>query len=567
MQKRWNLVKHDYDTVRVLADELEVAPLIAALLITRGYSDAVSARQFLSPTLDDLNDPFLLKGMDAAVARIHQAIDRGETILVWGDYDVDGTTGTVLLRKALTRLGAATEFHVPNRFTEGYGLNIDALRAAKDRGVGLVITVDCGVRSFEPIAWAADNGLDVIVTDHHLSDPEHGLPRAVAVVNPNQAGCTYPDKALAGVGVALKLSLALLGDKADAKLVNEFLEVAAIGTVADVMDLNGENRSIVTLGLRQLSRTRNHGLRALMEVADCTSEMRSVDIGFRIGPRINAAGRMDVATHVVELLESEDVDQAWKLAKVLDSRNSERQRIQREVTESAIMEAANTPDGSFIVVAGDRWHRGVVGLAASRIADRFNRPVVVLSIEDGFGHGSARSIANFHVLDALERCSDIFESFGGHAAAAGMKIKPELIGELRDRLNSYAADVLTDDLLVPEIRIDALVTADTMGLDIVSKIKSLEPFGMGNPRPVFLTRGLTLRNEPRILKEKHLKFDLIGGSGKRFDAVWWDGLNKLGQRTAAAGSRIELVYTADENVWQGTRRLQLTVLDLKIDEQ
>ncbi len=566
MEKRWNLIKHDFDKVSTLAATISVTPLVAALLIERGYGEPEAARRFLAPKLDDLHDPFLLKGMDAAVARIRSAIERDEKILIWGDYDVDGTTGTVLLRKALHRLNARTAFHIPNRFTEGYGLNIDALKQAQADGAGLVITVDCGTRSFGPIEWAAANGLDVIITDHHLSDPVRGLPPAVAVVNPNQAGCDYPDKDLAGVGVALKLALALLQEHADETLVNEFLEIAAIGTVADVMKLTGENRSIVTLGLRELTRTKNSGLRALMEVSDCTTEMTSLHIGFRIAPRINAAGRMDVARQVVELLESESFAEARRLAGILDSRNRERQKVQQEVTENAMLQAAGYAAERFVVVAGDNWHRGVIGLAASRVAERLYRPAIVLSIENGLAHGSARSIANFHLLDALDHCSEVFEQFGGHAAAAGMQIRTDRIAELRDRLNIYAQAALKEEDLVPELRIDALVTPQTLGLKMLDQVKTLEPFGAGNPKPVFVTKGLFVRDAPFVMKEKHLKIMLEDGERRRFEAVWWDGVERSKKRTLERGSRIELAYTAEANSWQGTTRLQLVVEDLKAEQ-
>lgn len=551
--------------VSSLAREISVTPLVAALLISRGFGEPESARRFLNPDLEDLHDPFLLNGMDDAVARIKTAIERGERIMIWGDYDVDGTTGTVLLRKALRHLGVETEFHIPNRFTEGYGLNIEALKKAKSDGVSLVISVDCGTRSFEPVAWAAENGLDVIITDHHLSDPIRGLPPAVAVVNPNQTGCTYPDKELAGVGVALKLALALLGERVDEKILAEFLEIAAIGTVADVMKLTGENRSIVTLGLRQLSRSRNNGLRALMEVSDCTSEMTSLHIGFRIAPRINAAGRMDVARHVVELLESKDFNDARRLAGILDSRNRERQKVQQQVTEAAMFQAAEYSDQRFVVVAGDNWHRGVIGLAASRVAERLYRPAIVLSIENGVAHGSARSIANFHLLNALDHCAEVFEQFGGHAAAAGMQIKTDRIDELRTRLNDYAHSNLHEDDLVPELKIDALVTPQTLSLKMLEQVKCLEPFGVGNPKPLFVTKGLVVRDEPFVMKEKHLKIKLEDTAGKRFEAVWWDGVDRSKKRTLRPGSSIELAYTAEANEWQGNTRLQLVVEDLRID--
>ncbi len=566
MEKRWSIRKHDFDAVSSLSNELGIAPLVAAILISRGHGDPQAARRFLAPDLSDLNDPYLLQGMPEAVSRIREAILNHEKILVWGDYDVDGTTGTVLLRKALRILGAETAFHIPNRFTEGYGLNIQALEEARSSGCSLVITVDCGTRSFEPLEWAKENGLDVIVTDHHLSDDEKGLPAAVAVVNPNSSGCRYPDKNLAGVGVALKLAQALLDEQADSARMNEFLEIAAIGTIADMMNLTGENRAIVSLGLRQLNRTKNFGLRALMEVADCTSEMNSLHIGFRIAPRINAAGRMDVGSSVVELLETEVIAEARRLAGILDSRNRERQRVQASITEKAFEETLEDENRHFVVVGGEGWHKGVIGLAASRIAEKLNRPAIVLSIENGVAHGSARGVRDFHVLEALTACDDLFHQFGGHAAAAGLKIDSNLIGELRDRLNGFASSRLKGLDLTPLLEIDAVVRTSTLGIELLDQLACLEPFGIGNPKPVLLTRDLLLVREPLIMKERHLKFTLADGEGTRFEAVWWNGVERSNGRTYTPGSGIEVAYTAEANTWQGRRRLQLIIEDLRVNE-
>ena len=565
MEQRWVFQKHDHSLAAALAAELNVSPLVAALLIARGYDDGEKAHRFLNPSYDHLHEPYLLKGMHEAVERIFRAIDSGEKILIWGDYDVDGTTGTVLLRKTLKILGAETAFHVPNRFTEGYGVNIPALEEAKANGCKVVISVDCGIRSFEPIAWAKENGLDFIVTDHHISDPERGNPDAYAVINPNQPECEYPDKHLAGVGVAFKLAHALLREKEKDHLVPAFLKIAAIGTVADIMQLVDENRAIVALGLRDLPNTRNYGLKALMEVADCRSDMTSYHIGFRIAPRINAAGRMDVAKHVVELFECEDFGEARRLAGILDSRNRERQQVQQQITELALTEATDLAGKKFVVVAGEGWHRGVIGLAASRIAERLHRPTIVLSIEDGYAHGSARSIANYHLLNALESCPELFEQFGGHAAAAGMKVKSERIEALREALNAYAETSLTDAHLQPELKIDARVSPQTLTLKLVNELAMLEPFGAGNPKPVFVTNGLVIREEPHVMKEKHLKLWLDAGSGQRFEAVWWDGVDRSKGRTLTPGSRIELAYTAEANVWQSNVRLQLVVEDIRAD--
>jgi single-stranded-DNA-specific exonuclease len=567
--KRWNILKHDRESVAKLAAEINVSPIVAALLVSRGYDSPEIATKFLKPSFDDLHEPNLLKDLEKASKRIFKAIENGEKILIWGDYDVDGTTGTVVLRKALEMLGATTGFHVPHRFTEGYGLNIPKLIEAKENGYTLVISVDTGSRAFEPATWAKENGIDLIITDHHLSDEKLGNPNAFAVVNPNQIGCDYPDKHLAGVGVAFKLAHAMLRERGKGHLVEAFLKVVAIGTIADIMNLTGENRAIVSLGLRDLPKAKNFGLRALMEVAACNNEMTSLDIGFRIAPRINAAGRMDVARQVVELLEAKTFEEARKFADILDTRNRERQQMQKTITELALQEYIDNGGSEHqkyvAVVAGENWHRGVIGLASSRITDKIYRPSLVISLEDGIGHGSARSIANYHLLNGLDSCSELFEKFGGHAAACGFTIKAENIDELRVKINEHASQHLSNEDLIPEIKIDAVIDAKNLDLKLVEDIKQLEPFGAGNTKPKFLTKHLTLESEPFVMKEKHLKLKLRGENGKQFEAVWWDGVDKSIEQTLERNSRIELVYSPEANSWNGNTRLQLVVEDLRVD--
>jgi single-stranded-DNA-specific exonuclease len=473
-----------------------------------------------------------------------------------------------VLRRALQLLGAKTGFHVPHRFTEGYGIRQDTLEKAVADGFKLVVSVDTGIRAHEPLLWARANGLDVIITDHHLPDEDEGAPPAYAVLNPNQHGCTYPDKNLAGVGVAFKLAHALLRVRGQERLIKGFLKMVAIGTVADVAQLTGENRAIVALGLADLSKATNPGLRALMEVAGCGDGrgMTAYDLGFRLGPRINAAGRMDAARAVVELFEATEAGVAKRLAAHLDARNRERQDVQREITRLALEEwgvnAAVAPS-HVAVIAGDGWHRGVIGIAASKIAEKLNRPCVVISLEGEVGHGSARSIEAYHLLNGLTECADLFEKFGGHSHAAGLTIKREHVEELRRRLNEHAAAALTDEDLVPALRIDAELPAGSLTMSLADDLKQLEPFGAGNPRPVFVTRNLKLMAEPRVMKERHFKLRLAGDDGRPLEAVWWDGVEKLDGRTLSTGARIELAYTVEPNTWQGVTRLQLVVQDLK----
>jgi len=550
-----------------LAQALGLSPTVAALLAARGVETEDEARALLAPSFDQLHDPSLMLGMREAVARVLRAVDQGERILVYGDYDVDGTTGTVVLRRALSVLGAETGYHVPHRFTEGYGIRQEVLERARDEGYTLVISVDCGIRAFEPLEWARENGLDVIVTDHHLPDEGEGAPPAFAVLNPNQRGCPYPDKHLAGVGVAFKLAHALFRERGREKLVPGFLKVVAIGTVADVARLVGENRAIVALGLADVHAATNHGLRALLEVAGCTPErgVRAFDLGFRLGPRINAAGRMDAARAVVELFEAPDIEAARRLAARLDALNTERQRVQQEVTERALaaLELGPHADDPVAVAAGRGWHRGVIGLAASKLCERTARPAVVITFdEDGTGHGSARSTEDFHMLDALTAASDLLETFGGHAHAAGLVVREEKLPLLRRRLNEHAAQAPCLAPPEPCLHADLELAAEHISLELCDELSALEPFGQGWPEPVFVTRDLRVVGEPRVMKERHYKFNVNTASGRVHEAVWWGGVEKC-TATPRPGQRIELAYTVEANNWNGRRRLQLSVKDLK----
>ncbi|HEX8071319.1 MAG TPA: single-stranded-DNA-specific exonuclease RecJ [Pyrinomonadaceae bacterium] len=564
--KDWRVRGYDPAAAASLAAATGLTPVVAGLLHARGLQTAAAVERLLHPAFDQLHDPALMLGMSDAVARVLRAVDGGEPILVYGDYDVDGTTGTVVLRRALQLLGARTGYHVPHRFTEGYGIRQDVLERAAAEGYKLVISVDCGIRAHEPLQWARANGLDVIVTDHHLPDADEGAPPAYAVLNANQRGCQYPDKHLAGVGVAFKLAHALLRARGRGHLIRGFLKVVAIGTVADVAPLVGENRAIVTLGLADLANATNPGLRALMEVAGCGDgrDMRSSDLGFRLGPRINAAGRMDAARAVVELFETNDATEARRLAQHLDARNRERQVMQRELTERAFADYVASGDCSAVaVVAGAGWHRGVIGLVASKLAEKLGRPAVVISLdEDGTGHGSARSVEEFHLLDALTACADLFDSFGGHAQAAGLVIRRERIAELRRRLDTYSAPRLAVAECQPALHVDAELDAAALSLELAEELERLEPFGAQWPRPVFQTASLRVLQEPRVLKERHLKLYVLASDGRAHEAVWWGGA-ETATATPRAGDRIELAYALEVNRWRGERRLQLNVQDVR----
>jgi len=562
--KRWIVREHDADKAASLARVLGVSPTLAALLIARGYGDEHAARTFLSPTPDQLHEPYSMLGMKEAVARLQRAIETREPILIYGDYDVDGTTGTAVLLRALKLLGANAGFHIPHRFTEGYGIQQSGLEKAVADGYKLVVSIDCGIRAHEPLFWARDHGLDVIITDHHLPDEKEGAPPAFAVLNPNQAGCPYPDKNLAGVGVAFKLVHALFREYGREAQVPAFMKVVAIGTVADVAKLVGENRTIVSLGLKDLARVANPGLRALIDVAGCGdgTGMTAYDLGFRLGPRINAAGRMDAARAVVELFDTRDSEVARRLANHLDARNEERKTVQQQIIDLAVAELKDARDCYAAVIAGDKWHRGVIGIAASKISERINRPCVVLSIDGELAHGSGRSIEPYHLLNGLTACSDLFEKFGGHSHAAGITMRPERIEEFRRRLNEHAASSLTSADLEPSVKVDLELKPEAITFLLARELEAMEPYGAGNPRPVFVTRNLRCLSEPTVIKDQHLKMRLAGPQNLPFEAIWWNCIEKVGQ-TPPLNASIELAYTIETSPWNGDYKMQLNVVDLK----
>jgi len=562
--KRWIVREHDAERAASLARVLGVSPILAALLINRGYTDERAARVFLSPTYDQLHEPYGMLGMREAVARLRRAVETREPVLIYGDYDVDGTTGTAVLLRALKLLGGQVGFHIPHRFTEGYGIQQAALEKAVADGYKLVVSIDCGIRAHEPLYWARDHDLDVIITDHHLPDEKEGAPPAFAVLNPNQAGCEYPDKHLAGVGVAFKLVHALFREYGREAQVPAFMKLVAIGTVADVAKLTGENRTIVSIGLKDLAQVANPGLRALIDVAGCGDGkgMTAYDLGFRLGPRINAAGRMDAARAVVELFDTRNANEARRLANHLDTRNEERKTVQQQIIDLAIAEVKDPKDCYVAVIAGEGWHRGVIGIAASKIAERLNRPCVVLSIDGEMAHGSGRSIEAYHLLNGLTACSDLFEKFGGHSHAAGITIRPERIEEFRRRLNEHAASCLTTDDLEPLVKIDLELKPESVTFSLARELNALEPFGAGNPRPVFVTRNLRRLSEPLVIKDKHLKFRLAGPQNRPLEAVWWNCVETPGQTPDLNGS-IELAYTLETSAWNDEYRMQLNVMDLR----
>ena len=560
-----------------LSAEARLSPVVARLLLARGIKTASEADLFLQPKIAYLHSPYLMLGMKTAVERLRAGIERKEKILIYGDYDVDGTTAVVILKTAIEICGGACQFHVPHRIREGYGMKDEVIERAAAEGVTLIISVDTGIRAFAAAETCQRLGLDLIVTDHHLPEAEN-VPHAVAVLNPNQNGCAYPCKSLCGAGVAFKLAQALLeGCAGYMNLLASFLKVVAIATIADAVSLTGENRVFVKLGLQGLRSPVNPGLRALMEVAELSGKVSrpitSGDVAFRLAPRLNAAGRMDVAKDVVDLFTIKDATLAREIAVRLNTLNADRQAEEARIVAEihGRLDADEKQRGAYcIVVDGEGWHKGVIGIVASRVVDRYNRPALVISREGEMAQGSGRSIEAFHLMDALESCSPLFTRFGGHAHAAGFALPSDKIGELRSALESWAQAKLTPQDLQPVLRFDADISLDEVTPQLFESIRQLEPFGMGNPVPVFAARGVRLLAPPRILKEKHAKFRVRqdgaaangdGQSFRSFDALAWRMADRVQRDGIIGGDLLDIAFTVEENSHPDFGGLQLSVCD------
>ena len=497
----------------------KAAHVLAPLLVRRGITDLDSASIFLFPSLSHLHAPERMTGLRAAVDRIEAAIERKEPILIYGDYDVDGTMAIIILKTAIELCGGSTEFHVPHRIREGYDMRDDVIERAAAAGIRLIVSVDMGIRAFAPAETAHRLGVDLIVTDHHLPGAD-GVPKALAVVNPNQKGCEYPYKQLCGAGVAFKLAQGLMQRRLDAglqnKLLKSFMKVVAIATIADAVPLTGENRVFASLGLDALRKAVNPGLKALLEVAQISAKRppTSGEVGFRIAPRINAAGRMDVARDVIELFSVKDAVRARQLAAKLDQLNSDRQEEERRILRAVEERFSGDPalcDAYCIVVDGEGWHRGVIGITATRVVERYNRPTVVISRNGAEAFGSGRSIRAFHLLEAIESCSDLFSRYGGHSHACGFAMPSANIADLRAKLDAFARSRLTLADFDPILELDAELGLADVTPQLFQLLQQLEPYGVGNPEPLFAARRVQLTAPPRILKDKHVKLKLRTG--------------------------------------------------------
>jgi single-stranded-DNA-specific exonuclease len=540
-----------------LADSLRLPVMVARLLVNRGIRNDESAWRFLDPQIDQLHSPYLMCGMKAAIERLRAAIEKRERILIYGDYDVDGTMAVVILKTAIELCGGVCDFHVPHRILEGYGMRDEVIERAAADGIRLIISVDTGIRAFAAAETAERLGLDLIVTDHHLPH-EHGIPKALAVLNPNQPGCEYPCKALCGAGVAFKVAQALFEAAGRERYISSFLKVVAIATIADAVPLTGENRVFVKLGLEGLSHPVNPGLRALLEVCELRQNrtLTTTEIAFRVAPRMNAAGRMDIARDVIDLFTMKDAERAREIALRLNRLNGDRQQEESRIVAEIQQKVEDDPslrESYCMVLDGDGWHRGVIGICASRVVDRYHRPALVLSVDNGEAHGSGRSIPSFHLLNALESCPELFSRYGGHAHAVGFGLPSERIPELRRALDGYARQRLTEADFVPLLETDGELPLDEITPALWQEINRLLPFGMGNPEPVFVTRGAKILTEPKIVKEKHLKLKVSRGSdgspslSRAMDAIGWRMAERLQQQPLAFGDALDVAYRIERN--------------------
>jgi single-stranded-DNA-specific exonuclease len=572
MQPRiWEDVPADEARVRETAEALHLPTVIARLLCQRGLGDPDAARRFLHPELTQLHDPFLLTDMREAVDRLLAAIARAEPIAIHGDYDVDGVTSTVILRRAIELLGGSVAHFVPDRIRDGYGLQPATVERLGAAGARLVISVDCGIRATEAAERARALGMDLIITDHH--EPESRLPPALAVINPKRSDCRYPDKGLAGVGVALKLVQALLvASGRGHELLPHFIKVAAIGTLADVVPLVGENRVIAHFGLNTLSRGPHAaGLEALLEESGLLGRMvDSFHVSFIIAPRLNAAGRMGSADLALDLLllrgrDGDARSRARDLARQLSEENTRRQEQEAAILAEARRIIDKDPEvgaHNVLVVAGEGWHRGVIGIVASKLVELYCKPAIVLAVHEGLAHGSGRSIPAFDLLGALETCSDVFQRFGGHRHAAGVTLEAARVGELRRRLAAVANARLGPDDLLPRLRIDARLGLREISGDVIEGLLRLGPFGASNPKPVFRASPVDLMEAPRRLKDRHLSL-LFKQNGRSFRGIAWRAVEREEYLTTNRHG-LELAYSLDQGEYQGERTTELTVADVRV---
>ncbi len=565
MQKNWKIQSTNEELQASLVEELNILPVTAKLLINRGLVDIDEAFSFLSPNIKEIHDPWLMKDMDKAIERVVRAMNDGEKVAVFGDYDVDGTTATALLKLFFTELGIDVQTYIPERLSEGYGLSTGPIDTLAARGVKLIITTDCGVSNFEEITYASTLGVDVIITDHHV--PPDEVPPAAAILNPRQEGCAFPFKGLAGVGVAFNFAMALrtrlresghFASEADVPNLKRYLDLVCIGTVADMVPLVGENRLFVKYGLDVLRNTEREGLKALKSAAGVREEsLNAESISFQIAPRINAAGRVRRADIALELLTTSDPVKAMKLASELDSINCDRQEMERGIYSEAEALIGSEVERKGFVLSSEKWHPGVIGIVASKLVSRYNRPTVMIALDGEVGRGSARGIKNFDLLAGIKSCSALLERYGGHKAAAGFTIRKENIERFKkDFLNALDA-ALTDEDLIPEVQLDAVVSLDEVDYRFINEMEKLSPFGISNREPLFCAVDTHVVHT-QIVGQKHLRLK-VKHKGDPIKAIAFG----MGSRHPIKGPGFDIAFRPYFDDWQGNRKIALKIKDVK----
>ncbi|HET7565134.1 MAG TPA: single-stranded-DNA-specific exonuclease RecJ [Gemmatimonadaceae bacterium] len=560
---RWVLPELPHGSaVDVLASELHLPASVCRLLCQRGYEEPEVAKRYLRPRLEQLHDPAVMRDIDRAIDRLVRAIRGGELIMVHGDYDVDGICSTTLLVRAIRTFGGRVVPFIPRRLEDGYDLSAAGVRAAVDTGAAVLITCDCGTTARDAVRSACEAGIDVIISDHHL--PTGALPECLAVLNPKRPGCDYPDKDLVAAGVAFKIALALaraLGEREEP--LYEMLDLVALATVADVAPLRGENRVLVRYGLRRLAATTNPGLHALIRAAGLDGKpLTAGRVGFILAPRLNAVGRLGHALRGVELLTTDSAHDANAIARELEELNRQRQELDRTTLHRAweLLDGVDLDETYGIVLAEEGWHAGVIGIVASRLVEQLCRPVVLIAMHDGEGKGSGRSIPAFDLHAALSDCRDLLIRFGGHRSAAGVTVRAEHVPALAQRFDAVARERLTAADLVPEIRVDLELSLDEVTADLETLLRHFEPFGIGNPSPMLVARGVRLAAQPRSVGNGHLKLRLAG-DGTELDAIGW-GMGALAAELDASAP-LDVAFRLERDEWNGVQRLQARLADIR----
>ena len=564
MEKRWNIIPSDVNQTSLLLEQLKISETICNILVYRGITDFEVAKDFYRPSLEKLHDPWLMKDMNKAVARIENAISQKEKILVFGDYDVDGTTSVASFYQFLTSIHdeALTDYYIPHRYKEGYGVSKAGIDFAKENSFTLIVCLDCGIKSVELIEYASSLGIDFIVCDHHLPGPE--IPKAVAILNPKQLDCSYPYKDLCGCGVGFKLMMALaLHYKLPESSYLQYIDLVAIAIAADIVPMNGENRILAYYGLKKINENPSLGISTLIKLGSLKKKLTITNVVFVIAPRINAAGRMDDAKKAVQLFIEKDEKAALALGELLQSDNSDRKEADSSITLEALQIINSNEhliNKKSCVVFNENWHKGVVGIVASRLIEHHYRPTIVLTQSDGIATGSARSIKGFNLYEAIYQCKEYLLAFGGHFAAAGLSMLPENVEKFTEKFEAVVTENVTDDMLIPEITIDATLNFSEINQTFFNIISQMEPFGPENMRPVFVARNVVNSGYSKLLKDQHVKFE-VKQNGVAMSGIGFNMPEKAD--LVFSGQPFDIVFTLDENEFNGNTRLQMMVMDCK----